>query len=465
MANQDYRVEHDSMGEVRVPVDAKWGAQTERAVRNFPISGMSVEPALVQALARIKGMAAIVNGRLRLVPKDIATAIAAAAADVAEGEWADQFPVDVFQTGSGTSTNMNMNEVLATLATERLGGVPVHPNDHVNACQSSNDVFPSAVHLACATALRRDLVPALEQLAKSLRRKARQFNKVVKAGRTHLMDATPVTLGQEFSGYAAQVERGIERVESVLPRVAELPLGGTAVGTGLNAPKGWAQAVITRLADATTLPLTEARDHFEAQGARDALVEASGALRTIAVSLYKIANDLRWMASGPNCGLAELHLPDLQPGSSIMPGKVNPVVPEAVCQVVAQVVGDDAAVAFAGAAGNFELNVMVPVIGRNLLEAVRLLASASRALAAKCVDGIVADEERCRQYALASPAIVTALNPLIGYERAAEVVKEARVTGQDVRGVVVRDGLLSAEEAERALDPLAMTRGGLRRTT
>jgi fumarate hydratase, class II len=465
MANQDYRVEHDSMGEVRVPVDAKWGAQTERAVHNFPISGMSVEPALVQALARIKGMAAIVNGRLRLVPKDIATAIAAAAADVAEGEWADQFPVDVFQTGSGTSTNMNMNEVLATLATERLGGVPVHPNDHVNACQSSNDVFPSAVHLACATALRRDLVPALEQLAKSLRRKARQFNKVVKAGRTHLMDATPVTLGQEFSGYAAQVERGIERVESVLPRVAELPLGGTAVGTGLNAPKGWAQAVITRLADATTLPLTEARDHFEAQGARDALVEASGALRTIAVSLYKIANDLRWMASGPNCGLAELHLPDLQPGSSIMPGKVNPVVPEAVCQVVAQVVGDDAAVAFAGAAGNFELNVMVPVIGRNLLEAVRLLASASRALAVKCVDGIVADEERCRQYALASPAIVTALNPLIGYERAAEVVKEARVTGQDVRGVVVRDGLLSAEEAEQALDPLAMTRGGLRRTT
>jgi fumarate hydratase class II len=465
MPNQDYRVEHDSMGEVRVPVDAKWGAQTERAVHNFPISGMPVEPALVQALARIKGMAAIVNGRLRLVPKDIATAIAAAAADVAEGEWADQFPVDVFQTGSGTSTNMNMNEVLATLATERLGGVPVHPNDHVNACQSSNDVFPSAVHLACATALRRDLVPALEQLAKSLRRKARQFNKVVKAGRTHLMDATPVTLGQEFSGYAAQVERGIERVESVLPRVAELPLGGTAVGTGLNAPKGWAQAVITRLADATTLPLTEARDHFEAQGARDALVEASGALRTIAVSLYKIANDLRWMASGPNCGLAEVHLPDLQPGSSIMPGKVNPVVPEAVCQVVAQVVGDDAAVAFAGAAGNFELNVMVPVIGRNLLEAVRLVASASRALAAKCVDGIVADEERCRQYALASPAIVTALNPLVGYERAAEVVKEARATGQDVRGVVVRDGLLSAEEAERALDPLAMTRGGLRRTT
>ncbi len=464
MANQGYRVEHDSMGEVRVPLDAKWGAQTERAVHNFPISGMRVEPALVQALARIKGMAAIVNGRLRLVPKDISTAIAAAAAQVAEGEWADQFPVDVFQTGSGTSTNMNMNEVLATLAAEQLDGISVHPNDHVNACQSSNDVFPSAVHLACAMALQRDLVPALEQLAKSLRRKARQFNKVVKAGRTHLMDATPVTLGQEFSGYAAQIERGVERVQAVLPRVAELPLGGTAVGTGINAPKGWAQAVITRLAEATALPLTEARDHFEAQGARDALVEASGVLRTIAVSLYKIANDLRWMASGPNCGLAEIHLPDLQPGSSIMPGKVNPVVPEAVCQVVAQVVGNDGAVAFAGAAGNFELNVMVPVIGRNLLEAVRLLATASGALASKCVDGIVADEERCRQYALASPAIVTALNPLIGYERAAEVVKEARATGRDVRGVVVQDGLLSAQEAEEALDPLAMTRGGLRRT-
>ncbi|HVM67344.1 MAG TPA: class II fumarate hydratase, partial [Acidimicrobiales bacterium] len=327
MANEHYRIEHDSMGEVRVPADAKWGAQTERAVHNFPISGTTVDAALLQALARIKGMAAITNERLRLVPKDIALAIAAAAAEVAEGRWADQFPVDVFQTGSGTSTNMNMNEVLATLASEKLGGIPVHPNDHVNAAQSSNDVFPSAVHLATALGLRRDLVPALEHLAASLRRKGTQFATVVKAGRTHLMDATPVTLGQEFSGYAAQVERGIERVEGVLPRVAELPLGGTAVGTGLNAPEGWAQAVIQRLATATDLPLTEARDHFEAQGARDALVEASGVLRTVAVSLYKIANDLRWMGSGPSCGLAEIRLPDLQPGSSIMPGKVNPVVP------------------------------------------------------------------------------------------------------------------------------------------
>jgi len=406
-STEGYRVEHDSMGEVRVPADAKWGAQTERAVHNFPISGITVEPALIQALARLKGMAAIVNERLRLVPTDIALAIAAAAADVADGQWGEQFPVDVFQTGSGTSTNMNMNEVLATLASERLAGLPVHPNDHVNAAQSSNDVFPSAVHLACALALRRDLEPALTQLAQSLRARARAWAKVVKAGRTHLMDATPVTLGQEFSGYAAQVEHGIERIEGVLPRVCELPLGGTAVGTGLNAPKGWAKAVIERLVESTQLPLTEARDHFEAQGARDALVEASGVLRTVAVSLFKIANDLRWMSSGPNCGLAEIHLPDLQPGSSIMPGKVNPVVPEAVCQVVAQVVGNDAAVAFGGAAGNFELNVMVPVIARNLLESVRLLASASRALAAKCVDGIEPDEERCRQYAFASPSIVT----------------------------------------------------------
>ena len=454
-----YRVEHDSLGEVLVPAGSRWGAQTERAVRNFPISGTTVEPALLQALARLKGAAAVVNGRLRIIPRPVADAIAAAAASVAAGEWADQFPVDVFQTGSGTSTNMNMNEVLAALATERLGGAtPVHPNDDVNACQSSNDVFPSAVHLAAAGALVGDLIPALETLAASLRKGKRRWATVVKSGRTHLMDATPVTLGQEFGGYAAQVGAGVERIRSVLPRLGELPLGGTAVGTGINAPKGWARAVIAELGP--DLPLREARDHFEAQGARDALVEASGVLRTVALSLYKIANDLRWMASGPNCGLAEIHLPDLQPGSSIMPGKVNPVVPEAVCQVVAQVIGNDAAVAFGGSAGNFELNVMVPVIARNLLESVRLLASASRTLAARCVDGIEADEERCRRYALASPAIVTALNPLIGYEAAAAVVAAAHETGRDVRAVVLERGLLPADEVDRALDVLAMTRGG-----
>jgi fumarate hydratase class II len=448
------------MGEVLVPVGSKWGAQTERAVRNFPISGLTVEPALVQALARIKGAAAAVNGRLRFVPKDVATAIAEAAAEVAAGRWADQFPVDVFQTGSGTSTNMNMNEVLATLASERLGA-PVHPNDDVNAGQSSNDVFPSAVHVAAVGALVGDLIPALEVLEGSLRRGQRKWARVVKAGRTHLMDATPVTLGQEFGGYAAQVAHGIERISAVLARVGELPLGGTAVGTGLNAPRGWAAAVIELLSAELGLALTEARDHFEAQGARDALVEASGVVRTVAVSLYKIANDLRWMSSGPNCGLAEIHLPDLQPGSSIMPGKVNPVVPEAVCQVVAQIVGNDAAVAFGGSAGNFELNVMVPVMARNLLESIRLLASVSRTLASRCVDGIAADEQRCRAYALASPAIVTALNPIIGYEEAASVVAAARERGTDVKTVVLERGLLSPEEADRVLDVLAMTRGGL----
>jgi fumarate hydratase class II len=322
-------------------------------------------------------------------------------------------------------------------------------------------VFPSAVHLAAARAIVGDLIPGLAHLASLLRLKSDEFQQVVKSGRTHLMDATPVTLGQEFGGYATAVERGVERLESALPRVAELPLGGTAVGTGLNAKPGFAGAVIETLVSRTGLPLTEARDHFEAQGARDALVEASGALRTVAISLYKIANDLRWMSSGPRCGLGEIHLPDLQPGSSIMPGKVNPVVPEAVCQVVAQVVGNDAAVGFGGAAGNFELNVMLPVIGRNLLESIGLLSAVSRALADKCVAGIVADEEQCRSYALSSPAIATALNPYIGYEQAARVVKTALAEGKDLRTVVLEMGLLSEQEVDRALDVLAMTKGGV----
>jgi fumarate hydratase class II len=457
---QAFRVERDSMGEVRVPVDALWGAQTQRAVVNFPISGQRVEAALVQALARIKGEAARVNARLGVVDDDVATAVAEAAAEVASGRHAEAFPIDVFQTGSGTSTNMNMNEVLARLAGDRLGQ-PVRPNDDVNASQSSNDTFPSAIHLAAALGITGDLVPALSHLAGVLREKATALAGVVKAGRTHLMDATPVTLGQEFGGYAAAVEHGVERLQACLPRVGELPLGGTAVGTGLNAPKGFATQVIAALAAGTGLPLSEARDHFEAQGARDALVEASGVLRTVAVSLYKVANDLRWMSSGPRCGLGEIHLPDLQPGSSIMPGKVNPVVPEAVCQVVAQVVGNDAAVAFGGAAGSFELNVMLPVIGRNLLESVRLLAAVSRALADKCVAGIEADEERCRTYALSSPSIVTALNPYIGYDQAAKVVKQAIAEQKDLRTVVLELGLLGEEELDRALDVLAMTRGGI----
>ncbi len=448
------------MGEIRVPESARWGAQTQRAVENFPISGQPVEPALLVALAMIKGAAATVNAEMGTIGSDVATAIAEAADEVAAGRHFDQFPVDVFQTGSGTSTNMNMNEVLANIAGERLGR-EIRPNDEPNASQSSNDVFPSAIHLAAARGIVDDLVPALRHLASRLRVKQEEFASIVKSGRTHLMDATPVTLGQEFGGYAAAVEHGVERLESVLPRVAELPLGGTAVGTGLNAKAGFAAKVIERLATATGLPLIEARDHFEAQGARDALVEASGAFRTIAVSLYKLSNDLRWMSSGPRCGLAEVHLPDLQPGSSIMPGKVNPVVPEAVCQVVAQVVGNDAAVAFGGAAGNFELNVMLPVIGSNLLESIRLLSAVSRALADKCVAGIVADEQRCRSYALSTPAIATALNPYIGYEQAAKVVKTALAGGRDLRTVVLEMGLLTEEEVDRALDVLAMTKGGI----
>ncbi|HEX2774728.1 MAG TPA: class II fumarate hydratase, partial [Micromonosporaceae bacterium] len=349
------------MGEVEVPVDALWRAQTQRAVQNFPISGRGLEPAHIRALAQIKGAAAQVNAELGVIEPEVADAIAVAAAHVADGGYDEHFPIDVFQTGSGTSSNMNANEVIATLAARELGR-EVHPNDKVNASQSSNDVFPSSIHLAATQAVVHDLLPALDHLAGTLEAKAREFDTVVKAGRTHLMDATPVTLGQEFSGYAAQVRYGIERLESGLPRLAELPLGGTAVGTGINTPPGFAPAVIARLREMTGLPLTEARNHFEAQGARDGLVEASGQLRTVAVGLCKIANDIRWMGSGPRAGLGELQIPDLQPGSSIMPGKVNPVLCEAVRQVCAQVIGNDAAVAFAGSQGDFELNVMLPVM-------------------------------------------------------------------------------------------------------
>ncbi|MGH9107336.1 MAG: class II fumarate hydratase [Acidimicrobiales bacterium] len=453
-------MEHDSMGEVRVPAKAKWQAQTQRAVENFPISGQRIERSLIRALALLKRAAAQENAALGVISAEVAEAIAGAALEVAGGQWDAEFPVDVFQTGSGTSSNMNMNEVLATLASDRLGQ-RVHPNDQVNASQSSNDTFPSAIHLAAMAEISGSLVPALGHLAGALREKARQFSRVVKAGRTHLMDATPVTLGQEMGGYATSVEHGVERLEACLPRVGELPLGGTAVGTGLNAPPGFAAGVIARLAGELGLALREARDHFEAQGSRDALVEVSGAMRTVAVSLYKCVTDLRWMGSGPRAGLAELRIPDLQPGSSIMPGKVNPVVPEAVSQVVAQVVGNDASIAFAGAAGNFELNVMLPVIARNLLESARLLASASRLLAERCIAGLEADAARCRGYALSSPAIVTALNPYIGYEKAAQVVKQALAEGKDLRSVVLDNGLLSEAEVDRALDVEAMTRGGI----
>ncbi|MEV7564876.1 class II fumarate hydratase [Streptomyces tanashiensis] len=458
-----YRIEHDSMGEVRVPAHAKWRAQTQRAVENFPVSGQRLERAHIEALARIKAAAAKVNAELGVIGKDRAEAIASAAEEVAEGRWDEHFPVDVFQTGSGTSSNMNTNEVIATLATERLPeGREVHPNDHVNASQSSNDVFPSSIHIAATGAVTRDLIPALDHLAASLERKSAEFASVVKSGRTHLMDATPVTLGQEFGGYAAQVRYGAERLRAALPRLAELPLGGTAVGTGINTPAGFSAAVIGEVARATGLPLTEARDHFEAQGARDALVETSGQLRTIAVSLTKIANDLRWMASGPRTGLAEINLPDLQPGSSIMPGKVNPVIPEAVLMVAAQVTGNDTTVAVAGAAGNFELNVMLPVMAKNLLESVRLLANASRLLADRTVDGITANVERAREYAESSPSVVTPLNKYIGYEEAAKVAKKSLAERKTIREVVLESGYvergdLTVEQLDEALDVLRMT--------
>jgi fumarate hydratase class II len=459
------RIEHDSMGEVHVPARARYAAQTQRAVENFPISGQTIEPRLIRALALIKGEAARVNARLDDVPQvddRIGAAIADAADEVASGAWDGEFPIDVFQTGSGTSSNMNANEVIANLASERLGEPgAVHPNDQVNASQSSNDVFPSAIHLAVAEAVAADLLPALAHLEQALRRKADEFAEVVKSGRTHLMDATPVTLGQEFGGYATQVQQAAARIGRALPEVGELPLGGTAVGTGINAPPEFAPAVVAGLAARTGLPLTEARDHFAAQGARDALVGVSGDLRTLAVALIKIANDLRWMGSGPRTGLAEIRLPDLQPGSSIMPGKVNPVIPEAVTQVGAQVIGNDAAVTFGGSQGAFELNVFMPMMARNLLESVRLLARVSRLFADRCIDGVEANVERLRSYAEASPSIGTSLNPYIGYERAAEIIKESVRSGRSIRDLVLEQGLMSAEELDRALDVISLTRGGL----
>ncbi len=456
-----WRIEHDTMGEVRVPADALWRAQTQRAVENFPISGTPIEPAQIKALAQIKAACARANAELGILDDDLADAIVAAAQEVASGAHDAHFPSDVFQTGSGTSSNMNTNEVIATLATRSLGR-DVHPNDHVNASQSSNDVFPTSIHVAATASTVNQLLPDLDHLAQSLERKAEEFAEVVKSGRTHLMDATPVTLGQEFAGYAAQVRKGIARVERALPSAAEVPLGGTAVGTGINTPSGFPQRVIEILAADTGLPITEATDHFEAQGARDGIVELSGALRTVAVSLTKICNDLRWMGSGPRTGLGEINLPDLQPGSSIMPGKVNPVLPEATLMVCAQVIGNDATITYAGASGSFELNVQLPVIGRNVLESIRLLGNTSRVLADRCVDGITANVERCLELAESSPSVVTPLNRHIGYENAAKVAKKAVKERKTIREVVVEDGYvergdLTEAELDAALDVMSMT--------
>ena len=457
----EYRIEHDTMGEVKVPADALWRAQTQRAVDNFPISGRGLENAQIRALGLLKAACAQVNKDSGKLDADKADAIISAATEIAEGKHNNAFPIDVFQTGSGTSSNMNTNEVIASLAHQN--GVEIHPNDHVNMGQSSNDTFPTATHVAATEAAVNDLIPGLKVLHESLSKKSKEFADVVKAGRTHLMDATPVTLGQEFGGYARQVELAIERVEATLPRLGELAIGGTATGTGLNTSADFGAKVTEELKNLTGVQeLKEAENHFEAQAARDGLVEFSGAMRSIAVSLNKIANDLRMMGSGPLTGLAEIHLKDLQPGSSIMPGKVNPVIPEAVTMVAGQVVGNDAAVAFGGAQGHFELNVFIPMMARNVLESARLLANASRVFADKCIDHIEANEERMKHFAESSTSIVTPLNSAIGYENAAKAAKHALHEKITVRQAVIDLGFvdgenLTEEELDKRLNVLSMT--------
>jgi fumarate hydratase, class II len=462
----DTRIEKDSLGDVEVPAGAYYGAQTERARRNFPVSGLTLPRRFLAAVAMIKGEAAAVNEELGIVPPDAARAIRQAAAEIAEGKLEGQFPLDIFQTGSATSTNMNVNEVLSNRAIEILGGVigskkPVHPNDHVNAGQSSNDVIPTAIHVSAYVAIQEHLEPALRGLADALGRKAEEFDPVVKIGRTHLQDAVPIRLGQEFSGYAQQVRYALDRLAAVKPRLAELPLGGTAVGTGLNAPPEFAPRVIARLAERTGCPFVPAPNRFEAMASKDAAVETSGALKTIATSLTKIANDIRWLASGPRCGIGEISIPSLQPGSSIMPGKVNPVIPESVLMVAAQVVGNDATITLAGMSGHFDLNVMMPLIAYNLLQSIEILASSSALLAEKCVEGIVANRERCEELVERSLAMVTSLVPRIGYDAAAEIAKESMRTGRTVRELCRERKVLPEAELSEALDPWGQTEGGI----
>ena len=462
----DFRTETDTMGEVQVPASAYWGASTQRAVENFPISGITFPPRFIRALAQIKGAAAEVNADLGHLDGEIARLIADAAKRVADGEFNDHFPIDIFQTGSGTSTNTNANEVIANVANVAAGSElaskkPVHPNDHVNFGQSSNDVIPATIHVAAIDGIVHDLIPALRRFSDALAAKATEFADVVKPGRTHLMDATPVTLGQEFGGYARMIALGIERLEAALPRLGELALGGTAVGTGINTDKRFASAVIDNVAGALGVELLEAKDHFAAQGGMDACVEISGALKTVAVSIVKISNDLRWMNSGPNAGLAEIKLPDLQPGSSIMPGKVNPVIPEAAIMVAGQVMGNDAAITFAGTTGSFELNVTLPLIAHTLLQSIELLTSVANVYVDKCIELTVADAERCRTLVESTDIPATALNPILGYEKVAEIIKEARKTKKKIRDIVLEQGLMSEEEVDKALDVVWMTKGGL----
>jgi fumarate hydratase class II len=458
-----YRTEEDSLGEVQVPVDALYGAQTQRAVDNFPISGRGFDRPFIRALGLVKQAAALSNAELGNLDQTLADAVAGAAAEVAEGRHDSHFVVDVYQTGSGTSTNMNANEVIARRASELLreADVRVHPNDHVNFGQSSNDVIPTALHVAARRVLEEELLPALELLHEALAEKALAFDDIVKSGRTHLMDATPVRLGQEFSGYARQVELGIARVRAASDELAEVALGGTATGTGINTHPDFPARTVERINAATGLEFREAHDHFEAQGARDGAVSAHGALNTVAVSLMKIADDVRWLASGPTSGIHEITLPAVQPGSSIMPGKVNPVLAEALMMVAARVMGNQTTVTVAGNRGNFELNVMMPVLAQALLESASLLANASRAFTRGCVEGIEANPERARELLERNPSVATALNPRIGYDRAAEVAKEAAGEGRSVREVVLRRGLIPEEEIDEALDVRRMTEGGL----
>jgi fumarate hydratase class II len=455
------RIERDSMGELQVPSDALWGAQTQRAVQNFPISGLTLPRAFIAALGLVKQAAARANTRLQLLDGEIARAIDATAAEVAKGGYDAQFPLDVFQTGSGTSTNMNANEVIAALATRRLGR-PVHPNDQVNMGQSSNDVIPTSIHVSAALGVRRDLMPALEHLRDVLRVKEREVGSIVKTGRTHLMDAMPVTLGQELSGWRTQIESGLERLASVEPRLLALAQGGTAVGTGINAHPEFGVRFCEELASITGLAFTPARNYFEALATQDTAVELSGQLKVIAVSLMKIANDLRWMNSGPLAGLGEIALPALQPGSSIMPGKVNPVIPEATAMVAAQVIGNDTTITVAGQSGSFQLNVMLPVIAYNLLSSIRLLSNVSRALADNAIAGFAVNERRLAEALDRNPILVTALNPVIGYEKGAAIAKKAYAEGRPIREVAAQETDLSPEELARLLDPADLTKGGLR---
>ncbi|NVM23463.1 MAG: class II fumarate hydratase [Desulfobacterales bacterium] len=464
MARKDakFRVERDTMGEVKVPVGAYYGAQTQRAVENFPVSWIRFPGIFIRSLGLIKKYAAQVNRELGLLDPKLARSITEAADEVAAGKMDEQFVVDIFQTGSGTSTNMNANEVIATRANELITGQrhamsPVHPNDHVNMGQSSNDVIPTAIHVAASISITEDLAPALKILYESLQQKSSAFDSIVKIGRTHLQDAVPIRLGQEFSGYARQVQLGIERLECGKRSLAELALGGTAVGTGLNAHPEFASRVIDLISRETGCPFTEAENHFEAQAAQDAAVQASGALKTVAVSLTKIANDIRWLSSGPRCGIGEINLPTLQPGSSIMPGKVNPVIAESVTQVAAQVMGNDTAITIGCQAGNFELNVMLPVIAHNLLQSIKLLASAAKIFAEKCVNGICANDARCKAFIENSLAMCTSLSPVIGYEKAAAIAKEAYETGKTVREVAVEKKIIPDDRLNQLLDPVKMT--------